>query len=200
MSIHISVEGRRGCGYRKAGGLYLACDGEGRFCGALPIPLTVCPTCNCGIKPARGFTWIDLATIRGSKPCIQDKGPNYCDSCAFFSIGRAGLIWVGEVYYKTPHHFDKEAATMGISRRISAVPNGFRVGETWIALAHRRAIQTPFVLGEDPVFTAGIFKLFVPTSIDYIIRKSDTKEQLDEIEKRGIRLVRVIRKGEKEAA
>lgn len=45
-TVRTSVEGARGCGYRKAGGIYLVSGGIPRPCGKLPIPLTTCPTCS----------------------------------------------------------------------------------------------------------------------------------------------------------
>ena len=56
-------------------------------------------------------------------------------------MGRVGLIWVGEKFYPTPQDFCAEAEKMGISRRIPAVPNDFVLGETWVWLAHRKAIE-----------------------------------------------------------
>jgi hypothetical protein len=62
-------EQARGCGYRKEGGLYLVCDGEGKNCERMPIPLTSCPTCSQGIKPARGWSWIESGPILEANPC-----------------------------------------------------------------------------------------------------------------------------------
>lgn len=211
MNIRTSYEGKRGCGYRKEGGLYLVTAGEGRYCGALPIPLGICPTCHAGIKPARGWTWIDLQAIRAGKPCVQTRGPDYCNDCPFFRIEKAGLIWVGEKFYPNTTDFSREAATMGISRRIAQIPREFKVGETWVALAHRKAIEKiepkPLesladVKTQDDFiqYTPGIFYLFRPTAIEYIVKESDTTEKLEAMEKRGITLVKVIPKEEKEAA
>lgn len=203
MNIRTSYEGKRGCGYRKAGGLYLVTAGEGRYCGALPIPLGVCPTCHAGIKPARGWTWINLQTIRAGKPCIQTRGPDYCNGCPFFAIEKAGLIWVGEKFYPDTHSFSREASAMGISRRISQIPREFKVGETWIALAHRKAIEefTAEPGAEDfTKFTPGIFYLCRPTAIEYVVKETDTEEKLEAMEKRGITLVKVIPKEEQKAA
>jgi hypothetical protein len=197
MSIRISREGRRGCGFRKAGAMYLVCDGPGFHCGALPIPLGVCPTCHGGIKPTRGFTWIDLENIRAGKSCVQTIGSNYCDGCPLNRIGKAGLIWVGEAYYKTPTDFNKEAAEMGISRRISAIPKDFRTSETWIALAHRKAITSSDVLGlviggsTELKQSPGIFHVFRPSRIEYIIKATDSKKKLEGLEKRGLTLVKI---------
>ena len=53
------VEGVRGCGWRKPGGLYLVSGNLSEPCPRLPVETAVCPTCGEGIKPARGFTWVD---------------------------------------------------------------------------------------------------------------------------------------------
>jgi hypothetical protein len=42
----MAVEPKRGCGYRKVGGIYLVSGGEGRPCGCLQIPLHTCPSCR----------------------------------------------------------------------------------------------------------------------------------------------------------
>jgi hypothetical protein len=66
--INSQIEHKRGCGYRKPGGMYLVSLGIGRDCGKLPIPLTVCPCCGAGIKFSRGFTWISDEIIKNA-PC-----------------------------------------------------------------------------------------------------------------------------------
>ncbi len=144
----MAVEARRGCGYRKVGGLYLVSDGRGVFCDRLPILLEVCPTCGHGIKQARGWTWVDPAAIVGGvHPNCADQFP--CPLCmAPHELGeRAGLLWIGEKFYKSVEAFDREAAELGISRRISAIPRGFKMGETWILFAHPKAITTPLNCG-----------------------------------------------------
>jgi len=205
MNIRVSHEGKRGCGFRKDGAMYFVCDGPGFYCGALPIPLNVCPVCHCGIKPTRGFTWIDLKAIRGEQVCAAEHSyapygktlEGYCYNCPVNKIGRAGLIWVGEAYYKTPGHFNKEAAQMGISRRINQIPKGFVLGETWIALAHRKSITSTDLLatmvgGKAEVKQSpGIFHLFRPSRIEYIIKPGDSKRKLEALEKRGLTLVKV---------
>ena len=132
--IKTMKEGKRGCGYRKTGGLYLMSYENLFSCGRLPIPLDVCPTCGHGFKPARGWTWVDahaIAEVAKDKPCDNKR----CGSCAVQrmiegKIQRAGLIWIGEKYYPTTLEFQLEAAEMGISRRITVIPRGFKVGET----------------------------------------------------------------------
>jgi hypothetical protein len=51
------------------------------------------------------------------------------------------MIWIGEKFYKTPADFDREGAELGISRRIAAVPRGFKIGETWVLLAHPLTVK-----------------------------------------------------------
>lgn len=79
----------------------------------------------------------------------------------------------------------------GISRRIAAVPRGFKVGETWIMLAHRKAI----VKYDDgkAIFTPGVFSIFRPTAIEYIVRGDEGPGRLADLEKRGFTLIKVIR-------
>lgn len=139
----MAVERRRGCGFRKIGGLYIVSGGRGYACDRLPYPLEICPTCGHGIKQTRGYTWIDVeALVGGLHPnCADDFACPLCMKPD--AIGRAGLLWIGEKFYKTPDDFIREAAEMGISRRISAIPRGFNVGRTWILLAHPKAIACP---------------------------------------------------------
>lgn len=140
----MAVEARRGCGFRKVGGLYLVSDGPGVVCDRLPILLEVCPTCGHGIKQTLGWTWVDPAAIVGGvHPNCTDEFP--CPLCmAPHELGkRAGLMWIGARFYRMPREFDREAAELGISRRISAVPRGFKCGVTWILFAHSKAIYAP---------------------------------------------------------
>jgi hypothetical protein len=191
MNIKTVVEKKRGCGYREPGGLYLRTDGIGRICGALPIELVVCPTCHQGIKPARGWTWINIAELVGHWQCSMDN----CGDCpiADAKIQTAGLIWVGERFYKTPGDFSREGAEMGISRRITMVPKGFKMGETWVALAHRKAIPFTPDDGGAQQYKPAIFHIFKPTRIEYVVKEFDPQDKLERLEKRKITLVRVVR-------
>lgn len=198
-------EGKRGCGYRVAGGLYLRSPGSGRPCGLLPIPLVSCPTCGHGIKFCRGWTWINVAALAAMKPdgCkgIYTDFKNAittdttCGDCplADAKIQRAGLLWIGEKFYKTPEAWAKEARDMGVCRRIKSVPHGFKLGETWVALAHIRAIPAPIMADVETCPTPGIFRLFKPTAIEYVTKGDETEEQLADLEKRGITPVKVER-------
>ncbi len=154
-------ESERGCGYRKAGGTYLVSDGPGRACGRMPLPLHVCPTCSQGIKPARGWTWIDGKAILAAAPeCgftliklaenpamglreIKGPGPE-CETCPMngHNENKVGLMWVGSRFYPTPEDFVKEARKMGLSKRIAQIPKELVVGKTWVWLAHRQTIPT----------------------------------------------------------
>lgn len=205
------VEGKRGCGYRKEGGLYLRSDGIGRFCGALPIPLDVCPTCHAGIKPARGWTWVNLATLAAVRGCglndLANRGParstqEGCGDCpiADAKIQEVGLLWIGEKYYPNIASFTKEAGEMGLSRRITMIPKRFKLGETWVALAHRKAIGGGLADAGEPEFKAGIFHVFKPARIEYVVKPDDDAEKLAKLEARGLTLVKVVRAEEKEAA
>ncbi len=200
---------KRSCGWRKPGGLYLVGDGLSKQCGRLPIPLRTCPTCGCGVKPARGWQWVDADALAEPYPCKLAKSG--CEGCALSAkIGKAGLLWIGGLYYKTPAAFDQEASDQGISRRIGRVPRGFVPGETWVLLGHRKAVseKCPECKGNGGEFgnakcdacdstgtvdIPGIFKLFRPSAIEYVVTGKETEEELGKIVKRGITPIKVER-------
>ena len=222
-NVRTSTEGARGCGYRKGGGLYLVSGRLSEPCPLLPIALDVCPTCHAGIKPTRSWTWVDgvaithvteHGTLEHRAVCVLQPGN-------VERLRRAGLIWIGERYYKTADDFTVEASRMGVSRRIPAVPRDFELGTTWVLLAHRKAVANPlyeheagpadadghctYVLANDQVCgltienaahierTTGIFTTFMPTAVEYVVKGDETPEELDALEKRGLSLVKVIR-------
>jgi hypothetical protein len=119
-----------------------------------------------------------------------------CGDCpiADAQIQTAGLIWVGEGFYPTIGAFQSESAQMGISRRIAMIPRGFKLGETWVALAHRKAIDMDVQrIGVPPEFKPGIFHIFKPSRIEYVVKEFDPQDKLEKLEKRGITLVKVER-------
>jgi hypothetical protein len=190
--IEIRVDQERGCGWRKEGGLYLISKGLSAPCGRLPIVLDVCPCCSAGIKPTRGWTWIDIDALTNNKPCKLEQAD--CATCPMAGpLGKIGLLWVGEQFYPTPAHFTAEAAQLGVSRRISRIPNGFKVGETWVAFAHRKAVTDLDNAGH---FKPAIFHLFKPTAIEYVCTGQESDEQLDALIRRGITPVKIQRGNE----
>jgi hypothetical protein len=206
-------ETARGCGLRKSGGLYLMADDFGVPCGKLPLPIGACPTCGCGIKPARAWTWIDPRPLAAAKAC-EFSFVN-CRHCNLNNPPeRVGLLWIGEEHYATVEAFETEVSKQGISRRISKVPREFVLGETWVWLAHRKAISE--VCGEcdgkysnldateskmelcehcdeGRQYTAAIFRTFKPQRIEYIVNGKESDAELNSIEKRGIKLVKLER-------
>jgi hypothetical protein len=127
---------------------------------------------------------------------------------------RAGLLWIGAKFYKSAEAFDREAAELGVSRRISAIPRGFKMGETWILFAHPKAIATPLNCGrcgalknvhpiknglgavelicsrcgeKAPAHRPGIFKVWRPQRIEIILPDSQRGSELaKDYEARGI--------------
>lgn len=196
------TESARGCGYRKPGGFYLVSAGIGSPCFKLPILLEVCPCCGSGIKPARGFTWINSSLFAG--PCGKNQTAQGCGSCPLGIPGqKMGLLWVGEKFYKFPADFTREAIVKGISRRISQIPHDFEIGKTWIVLGHRRAIAQFFHFGETTMlaqksepsvtYKPGIFHAFRPSAIEYVVTGKETDEDLERLTRRGITPVEVVR-------
>lgn len=225
MSVQTRVEGRRGCGYRKPGGLYLVSGELSEPCPLLPYETSVCPTCGEGIRPARGFTWVDgekfiPPVVHGTdehdmvcplSPAREHgnlgKYAENSEGGYVSRIGRCGLIWVGEQHYKTPGEFMREAEKMGVSRRITAVPRDFEIGETWVLLGHRKAItkacsecgdeghpdpECPVCEGTGYEHRPGIITAFRPTAIEYVVKGDETDEEIEALEARGLTPVKVI--------
>jgi hypothetical protein len=185
-TVEPRVETARGCGYRKPGGKYLVSGTLSKPCGKLPIPLTYCPCCGAGIKFSRGFQWVGKQLIEDAECSIPG-----CRGCHPFdgSVHKFGLMWVGEQFYRLPEDFAKEVAVKGLSKRIATIPKGLEIGKTWILLAHIRAVLDPHSMKRGP----GIFRAFVPTAIEYIVKGDETEEELDRLEERGFKLIKVVR-------
>ena len=201
--VTVSVEGERGCGYRTPGtngfGIYLMADELSAPCLMLPYELTVCPCCGQGIKPARGWTWIE-PDLFGPPVEVSDCGVFYCRSCPV-GLGRtwerAGLLWIGERFYSTGYSFTSEAQSMGISRKISALPRDFEIGETWVFFAHRKG---EIWINEDKEeeWLPAIFSACKPTHIDLVIDdENDIPEYCERLQERygpeRVRIVKVVR-------
>lgn len=182
----MAVEPRRGCGYRKVGGLYLVGGkGPGIECCRMPIVLHICPTCSQGIKQTRGWSWIDPRPwLKG--PCEKGLGHTMICPAASDSMGnRVGLIWIGTQFYPTPNTFLHEADTQGISRRISALPKGFELGRDWVFLAHPKAVASIDAEGK-PVMLPAVFRIFKPTAIEKIVTDQTPFDELEALRKKGI--------------
>lgn len=182
--IEISYEGERECGHRHSGpdgvGLYLVGGGLFEPCELMPWPLTVCKCCGAGIKFSRGFTWIDpISLFEGGAKCEGtheiEHNHKLCPVCNPARVGNeAGLLWVGDKTY-SPGDFIGEAMRMGISRRIPSVPNGFKVGEHIIYLAHIKAVPAVNDDGEMDG-KPGIFMTFKPRRVDIVVDVTDPKD------------------------
>ena len=200
-AVQNRVEGRRGCGYRKPGGLYLVNRSEGKPCGRIPFPLIVCPCCGEGFRPSRGYRWVDGEKLLETAPeCSFDK---CIDDCSFRegneeNVGRSILIWTSPDNYPTPDDFLTESGEMGVCRRLSGdqIPRGLIVGETWVFLAHREAIVRERKDSERLVdyhyFLPGVFHAFVPEMIEYVVTGEETDAEIERLVKRGITPVQVF--------
>ncbi|MBA7593196.1 hypothetical protein ES703_00113 [subsurface metagenome] len=202
----MAVEERRGCGFRKVGGMYLCGEFISSPCDRMPFPLTTCPVCGQGIKVSRGFTQVNPHRLWGIhwdckdlfRPCFL------CDP----KDEPAYIMLVGAGNYKTKEDFLDEAHRMGISKRIPFIPKGLELGKTVIYLAHPKACEVkepavlqqamaiveeaqtdqPRLLETDKVEKKlGIFCAFIPKRVEKLIWESQaTPEELEKLEKRGI--------------
>jgi hypothetical protein len=209
MSVVISKESKRGCGFRKPSkggvGIYLMGPSISVACGRLPFRLEACPCCGGGIKPTRGFTWFEPQVLIGPVPEPTPMGcGEACRSCPMgrgMPEGKHGLLWIGGGYYKKPIDFMMEAQRMGISRKLPAVPRDFVLGETVVYLAHREAVSplvcspgssipcvpkgTPRNADGTVKDLPGIFTVFKPTGIDLVIEdENNVPERAQKLQER----------------
>jgi hypothetical protein len=186
----MAVEAKRGCGYRKVGGIYLVSDGSGIGCCRMPIPLHVCPTCNQGIKQTRGWQWIDpLPWLKGDCVTLNQIERTLCPLVDPKRLGeRVGLLWIGAKFYPTPGAFADEANMLGVSRRIKVVPRGFKVGVTWVFVAHPKVLHVDNAETGEMEWLPGIFRVIRPTRIEKIITQtmSENPDIMADLEDRGI--------------
>ena len=213
-----SHEAARGCGFRKPDktgvGIYLVGPGTGVPCGRLPLPVGHCPVCSQGIKPSRAWTWIEPKKLFAKAPPCPDRPKtglaaaaldvrqSPCATCwagGAMPDGRHGMLWIGEGFYPTPHHFLAEAAKQGVSRKLPAIPKGFQLGETVVYFAHRFACPGD---AESPQGLPGIFATFRPSGIDLVIEDASNIPEralkLAEEVGAGARIVKVVQKEEQQ--
>jgi hypothetical protein len=209
-------EQKRGCGYRKIGGLYLVCDGATFECDGLPLPLEACECC--GFEPpfSRNLQRIQIKYIsqaeikhhdtlikahleRGIRgyDCTCSAGCPLCDAGNQEAQGtKYGLMFVGQEY--TPESFIQEAVKMGISKRIPEIPSWLKLGETWVLLAHNKTPdesleqmkQKNGLLEKEPEYTRAIFYAFKPQRVEMPMWKGSlSSEEILKLEKKGITVV-----------
>jgi len=160
-------EQKRGCGYRKIGGLYLVSDpGFQLECDGLPLELERCECCgfmppfsrnlqrihpayiiqaenklhkNLMAKQVVNFAFENEPLESRSKSIKRCQCPPGCPIChpENQEIPSFGLMFVGKQSY-TPQSFIKEAILQGVSKRIPEIPSWLILGETWIFLAHTK--------------------------------------------------------------
>jgi hypothetical protein len=170
----LAIEKRRGCGYRKIGGIYLVGEGMTVNCDRLPYNLDVCPTCNQGIKFSLGFSWIrPKSFIKATCPVKDSPCHSFnCKLCFPEQVEKAGLLWVGNRFY-TPETFIEEAKTMGVSKRISHVPKDLKLGDL-VFLAHKKAGRE--IVDGEKLEVSAIFYAFHVNRIEKIITETQSKD------------------------
>jgi hypothetical protein len=146
----MAVEAKRGCGYRKAGGIYLVSGGVGEPCERLPVPIVTCDHCKRpGIEFTRSIQWIGVSyALSGARACAFT--PDHCTRCVICQPvlmereadpkDKFAIMWIGESHYATPLDWAKESNQLGVSRRLSAIPKEMVLGKSWVLVAHNSAI------------------------------------------------------------
>ena len=190
----MAVEKKRGCGYRKVGGLYLCGSGIPTTCDRLPLPLEPCPTCAERPRFTRSIERIaprHLWSVH-QPPCSCPAGEN-CPAC--WPPATGWLMWVGEDY--TPESFIREALDMGVSKKIPALPIALKLRQDWIFLAYQKLIPKkgkdmllPFG-GEESTrhgFQPGVFYVYRPQRLELIVTASQAQDvdKMRELKRKNI--------------
>jgi len=197
----MAQEAKRGCGYRRVGGIYLIGGIMNAPCDRLPITLHVCETCGAGIKVGKGFTKINPFKLWGNHPdeidpkeaVILPSGgsamveehvhchdPLSCYVC-YPTDGVGFMMRCGEKFY-TMDSFMNEARAMGVSKRIPFIPRELKVGETPIFLVHKKAGWKYEDVPDGKngqkrmvVPCDGIFSAFIPMRIEQLVWEKDLR-------------------------
>lgn len=172
----MSVEAKRGCGYRKVDGLYMMCLGKPALCDRLPYELTYCPCCGSGIQFSRNTQWIDWEAFAGEHVWVNEEDvggdsctcDQLCPVCNPREKEKQALMWVGKKHY-SPESFAREANQMGISKRIANLPKDFEPGKTLVFFAHKKCITK----GEEDEMAPGVFMAAKFTRFEYLVKQSD---------------------------
>jgi hypothetical protein len=180
----------RGCGFRKAGGLYLCGHGVSRECDRGFLIIKACPVCGERPRFTRGIAKIDFVQLFGEHkpPLGQCKDPPNCVVCHPRSDMNHYLMWVGRDYTMTS--FVNEATAMGVSKRIAKIPSDFVVGRDWVYLARKsvKAKTLGIKLEGKKRVVDVIFYAFKPLTIEYILKNEDldNEKKIKDLVSRGI--------------
>ncbi len=193
-----AVEAKRKCGFRQLDGKYLVGTGLQVFCDRLPIPVPdVCPTCDEGLRHTRAPRKINALKLWGEHLYCSEERSRMdplgllgalvppCYVC-HPSENTAYLMGVGENHYPTPKDFIDEAITLGVSKRIPAVPKDIELGKTVVFLTHKKALQLQTLPGEKEKYQTGVIYAFVVTRVEQIVKQSELGSVREKLEKRGI--------------
>lgn len=183
--IEISYEVARGCGFRHGGNdyrLYLMGSGEGEPCECMPFALTVCPCCGEGYRYSRSPRKVQATAIFAHSECTGEGSHSHhlCPVCTPEKAGtESWLIWIGEKHYPSANDYMLESMANGVSRHIKSVPQGFKVGESWVLLAHKKALA---VVEEGEVIEKpAIFYVYKPSRIDIVVNTENPDELSDTV-------------------
>lgn len=79
---------------------------------------------------------------------------------------------------------------MGISRRINAVPRGFKLGEHWVWIAHPKIQQVSNTELDGMRWAGGVMAMFRPTRIEKVMTESQeralTDDDRDDLANKGV--------------
>ena len=205
------VETERGCGWRQIGGVYLCCDaGLQVECDALPIRLKPCVECGFQVRPVRGIQAVHIGFLLSKVRGHDCREGFQCPVCKpDLELGdEVFLNFVGSAAY-SPESFLAEAKAQGVSRRIApgSLPREFKIGKSWIYLAHRKVpfrgqlpdgvMREEPGLQPEPEYWPAIFYAFKPTRMEVVLGDDAPADVIQRWEDQGYFVVLVDHKDPK---
>lgn len=188
------MEKERGCGWRKIGGFYLCGEGVSVACDGLPLSLEPCSECGFTMHFSRGVQVIPRGYLESKvQKAHRDQacGDNF--PCPICTPGEtSAFMWVSKDFY-SPSSFIKEAKEMGVSKRFAkgSLPREFKVGLTWVLLAHKKVNFPRDRLDFSKGYTQapGVFYAFRPQRVEVPLWKDTDPQEIRDLEDQGFTVV-----------
>lgn len=206
-----------GSAFSACGKLPLPLDGICECCGSPVIPQREMKGGGIDYLLPRTLRKFDAARLFGAVTCKDESAA--CNGCLINHTATGYLIGVGTKNY-SPTSFLEEAGRLGLSKRIAQIPREFKVGESVVFLAHREVVPRVKVVEEahevetvlhsgeggeggvgsalipektETVMVPGVFCIFIPDRIEYVVRGDESDDEIERLLERGITPVMVKR-------
>jgi hypothetical protein len=193
LIVSTRIEKKRLNGYRQPGELYLVGKMAGFQCCKIPIELSDTDIPKKGIVPVPSSFIAGMCT-GPIEHCVDQR----------MQGTTAGMMWVHDKNYPSAAHFFQECRTRPVEMHIRKLHCGIKPGESWILLAHRKAIVDYGNGGcmgwidehgqahSDVIYKPGIFAMFKVEKIEFLVGDGTTNAELKKMQDAGIEIVNIL--------